>query len=94
MKKNQLDGKFIICRTQDEFDFICYYAEKLLNVNIKLTFDHPVCIRLQPMNIYGRWGWNDVGDYESDPDYRDVKEEECSVLFGNLIKRWKHEHRT
>lgn len=96
MKKEQLEDKFIICRTQDEFEFIQYYAEKLLGIKIGFTFTKPICIRIGATNsgfASGEWGWNDIGDYEADPDYKCEKEEECSVLFGNLIKRWKHENR-
>jgi hypothetical protein len=98
VKKNQLNDKFVICRTKDEFDFIVYHAKKLLDMDIAVTFDHPICIRLKTMYVGDAyrddWGWNEIGDYEADPEYGNIKEEECSMLFGNLIKRWKHEHRT
>ena len=93
MKKEQLDGKFIICRTRDEFEFIKYHADKLLGKQINISYPSlPICIRLK-----NGWGFaSHIGFYTSDPfeDWGCEKEEECSMLFGNLVKRWKHEHRT
>jgi hypothetical protein len=96
MKKEQLQDKFIICRTPDEVEFIVYWAELLFGYNMKDIPRHGnICIRLKPYEERGPFGYNiGVGSYEKDPDYGHIKEEECSILFGNLIKRWKHENRT
>lgn len=90
MKREQLEGKFIICRTQDEFKFIRYWANVLFSYDIDLSAQSlPFTIRIKD-----GWGWNEVGDYEIDSSYGCEKEEECSVLFGNLVRRWAHENRT
>ena len=92
MKKEQLDGKFIVCRTQNEIDFIKYWANKLLNVEVRGQYYAPVVFRLS----YGSWGYcNDPGDYVGGlTEFTCEKEEECSVLFGNLVKRWLKNGRT
>ena len=98
MKKEQLQDKFIICRTLDEIEFIVYWAERILDYNmqgIPRKDNTVICIRLKPIDGYGQCGYNyGQGQYEGYPLYGNVKEEECSVLFGNLIKRWKHDNKT
>lgn len=90
MTREQLEGKFIICRTQEEKEFIMYWATKLLGHDGGAPRYLPCVIRLK-----GGIGWDDPGFYEKHrADYGCEKEEECSVLFGNLVKRWSHEHRT
>ena len=97
MTKEQLDGKFIICRTKDEADFILYWIGQLFNrydVYNTEGFRNPICIRTKRYDT-GHFGWNDPGDYENDPaSWGHIKEEECSVLFGNLVKRWLKNGRT
>lgn len=96
MKKEQLQDKFIICRTPDEVDFVVYWAQKLLGYDMSGAPRKCVCIRLKPYERDGNYGYSTkIGFYEKHPSlYGYVKEEECSMLFGNLIKRWKHENRT
>ena len=102
MKREQLEGKFIICRTQDEADFIAYWAEELFGYPLRLktavrhVYDRgAICVRLKSIRDYGAFGCDQVGYYANRTHiFGYIKEEECSVLFGNLVKRWKHEHRT
>lgn len=97
MKKEQLKDKFIVCRTQDEADFVVYWVEKLLGYNIGyVPCSNYVCIRLKPARSMGKFGYASKEHfYKEQPEiYGHVKEEECSVLFGNLIKGWKNENRT
>ena len=89
MTKEQFDGKFIICRTQEEYDFVAYWMSKLF----VRTFDRqphlPIVMRFKEEFPCGRTGFAEVGYWASSGR----KEEECSVLFGNLVKRWAYENR-
>lgn len=96
MKKEQLDGKFIICRTKDEVEFIVYWIKKLFDYDFRyyMIDDSPICIRTKTYHD-DHFGYSDPGDYENDPgSWGFVEEEECSVLFGNLVKRWIKNGRT
>ena len=90
MKREQLDGKFIICRTQEETEFIIHWAKKLLGHDEYVPRFLPCAIRLKD-----GIGWDDPGYYElHKTEYGCDKEEECSVLFGNLVKEWVKNGRT
>lgn len=92
MKKEQLVDKFIICRTEDELKFIKYWAEQLFHHHISERVVAPCTIRIQEKHC----GFcEDIGSYEKGHTVFDCKkEEECSELFGNLVKRWMYENRT
>lgn len=97
MKKEQLKDKFIICRTRDEYDFITYWAKQLFDYNVPISIGLPRTIRFKahpelPSDICGQAR---TGFYSGNHiEWGCEKEEECSVLFGNLVKRWRHENRT
>lgn len=87
MKTEQLKDKFIICRTQDEFDFIAHQAMLLFGKRYA-SRPLPVVFRFKPIDGYGRFGFASIGFWHNE------KEEECSVLFGNLVKEWVKNGRT
>lgn len=90
MKKEQIDNKFIICRTQEEVDFIVYWTDKLLGHRFTGVYDLPILLRTKEVIDYEKFGYASPGFWKR----YGYKEEECSVLFGNLIRRWKHDKRT
>lgn len=96
MKREQLEGKFIICKTREEADFISYWIKELFDYDIG-RFSVPKTIRIKPLPDFpeDKFGHCYPGYYNKNSIYYGLeKEEECSVLFGNLLKRWLHENRT
>ena len=90
MKREQLDGRFIVCRTQDELDFVRYHVERIFDKELNIRHDVPLVVRTYNVDGYGQCGYASIGFW----NIYGYKEEECSVLFGNLVKEWVKNGRT